>query len=52
VIVALNGSRDAQPMPDVGARGETLFVSGGGGEVNGEGVAAIPALGARVLRVR
>jgi glycosidase len=52
VIVALNGSRDAQPMPDVGARGETLFVSGGGGEVNGEGVAAIPALGARVLRAR
>jgi glycosidase len=52
VIVALNGSRDAQPMPDVGARGETLFVSGGGGEVNGEGVSTVPALGARVLRVR
>ena len=52
VIVALNGSRDAQPMPDVGARGETLFVSGGGVEVNGEGVSTVPGLGARVLRVR
>jgi glycosidase len=52
VVVALNGSREPQAMPDVGARGETLFVSDGGGEVNGEQASTIPALGVRVLRVR
>jgi glycosidase len=52
VVVALNGSSEAQPMPDVGARGETLFASDGGGEVNGERAGAVPALGVRVMRVR
>lgn len=52
VVVALNGSREPQAMPDVGARGETLFVSDGGGEVNGERAGAVPALGVRVMRVR
>ena len=52
VVVALNGSREPQAMPDVGERGETLFVSDGGGGVNGEQASTIPALGVRVLRVR
>jgi glycosidase len=49
VVVALNGSSEAQPMPDVGMRGETLFVSDGGG---GAEAGMIPAFGVRVLRVR
>jgi glycosidase len=48
VVVALNGSSEAQPMPDVGVRGETLFVSDGGGAQAG----TIPARGVWVLRVR
>jgi glycosidase len=52
VVVALNGSCEPQAMPDVGARGETLFVSDGGGEVNGERAGAVPALGVRVMRMR
>ena len=48
VIVALNGSSEAQPMPDVAARGKTLFVSDDGGAQAG----TIPALGVRVLRMR
>ena len=50
--MALNGSREPQAMPDVGERGETLFVSDGGGGVNGEQASTIPALVVRVLRVR
>jgi glycosidase len=49
VIVALNGSTEAQAMPDVGPRDETLFVSDSG---EGAEASTVPALGARVLRVR
>ena len=49
VVVALNGSSEARPMPDVGMRGETLFASDGGG---GAEAGMIPAFGVWVLRMR